>query len=360
MKSDVVKLVAVAFLSSLITAGFLIMHPQTQQTKVVYVNKPLDEALIKNVIKNSIDSVVVIAKPLNMSLMNISGHEKLEDVGAGFYIAENLIVTNYHVIKGADEVKVKYRDGKEEIAEIVGKDSVTDIAVLKVKRKGKPLKLGDSSKVEQGDFVVVIGNPYRFEYSVSFGIVSALGRSIRSGEGYLIKDVIQVDAAINPGNSGGPVLNLKGEVIGMSTAFYSASNGFSGIGFAISSNVLKKIVEEIVKYGKVRRPWIGVFLYDWNPVLAKKYNISIDYGALILEVSKGSPADKAGLRGSNLTNGTVGDIIVEMDGVKVKNVDQLLDELFKKKAGERIRLKIFRNGRFINISLVLAERPSDI
>ncbi len=360
MKSDIIKLVVVAFLSSLITAGFLTVYFQVQKAEIDHVGNCLEESLIKDIIRKSIDSVVVIAKPLNLSLMNISGHEKLEDVGTGFYIDKNLIVTNYHVIKGANEVKVKYRDGKEEIAEIVGKDSVTDIAVLKVKRSGKPLKLGDSSKVEQGDFVIAIGNPYRFEYSVSFGIVSAVGRSIRSEEGYLLRDVIQVDAAINPGNSGGPLLNLNGEVIGINTAFYSASESFSGIGFAISSNVLKKVVSEIVKYGKVKRPWIGVLLYDWNPFFAKKYNISVEYGALIIEVSKNSPAYRAGLRGSNLTNGTIGDIIVEIDGVKVKNVDEFLNELFKKKAGEEITLKIFRDGEFINIDLVLAERPSDI
>ena len=291
-------------------------------------------------------------------------------MGSGF-VYDNLghIITNAHVVDGADKATVTFLDGSQYNAEIIGKDKFTDIAVIKVSEKPRllhPLEIGDSSLLQVGEQVAAIGNPFGLSGSMTSGIVSQIGRLLPSqNSGFSIPDVIQTDAAINPGNSGGPLLNMRGQVIGINTAIQSITGEFSGIGFAVPSNTISKIVPTLIKEGKYPHPWIGIVGQDIDPVLAKVLDLKQAKGFLVMTVVDGSPADKAGLKGMSQTKvidgkeyPVDGDIIISVDGKEVRKISDILIHLQREKSvGDEMVLGILRDGDFMDLTLKLVERP---
>jgi len=291
-------------------------------------------------------------------------------VGSGFvYDNLGLIITNAHVVDGANKATVTFLDGSQYDAEIIGTDKFTDIAVIKVSEKPRllhPLQIGDSSQLHVGEQVAAIGNPFGLSGSMTSGIVSQMGRLLPSQDsGFSIPDVIQTDAAINPGNSGGPLLNLRGEVVGINTAIQSRSGEFSGVGFAIPSNTAIKIVPSLIEDGEYHHPWIGISGRDIDPDLARVLELKDAKGFLIITVVDGSPADKAGLKGMTATQvidgkeyPADGDIIISVDDKEVRKISDILIHLQREKSvGDTMVLGVVRDGEFMHISLELVERP---
>jgi len=291
-------------------------------------------------------------------------------VGSGFvFDNKGHIITNAHVVDRATKIVITFLDGREYNAEIVGVDTFTDIAVVKVNADLSllhPLTLGDSSSLKVGEPIAAIGNPFGLSGSMTSGIVSQLGRLLPSGSGYSIPDVIQTDAAINPGNSGGPLINMRGSVVGINTAIQSATGEFTGVGFAVPSQTIAKIVPNLIKDGEYKHPWIGISGRDIDPDLAKVLNLKDAVGFLVVTVVPDSPAEKAGLRGSEKVvevdgvEYTVGgDIILSVDGKEVRKISDILIHLQRAKAvGDDLVLEILRDGRTSNFTLVLGERPN--
>ncbi len=291
-------------------------------------------------------------------------------MGSGF-VYDNLghIITNAHVVEGASKATVTFLDGTQYDAEIIGKDKFTDIAVIKVSEKPRllhPLQMGDSSQLHVGEPVAAIGNPFGLSGSMTSGIVSQIGRLLPTQDsGFSIPDVIQTDAAINPGNSGGPLLNMKGEVIGINTAIQSISGEFSGIGFAVPSNTALKIVPGLIEDGEYKHPWIGISGRDIDPELARVLDLKDAKGFIVITVVDGSPADKAGLKGMTETQmidgkeyPANGDIILSVDDKEVRKISDILVHLQREKSvGDTMSLGILRDGEFMHISLELVERP---
>jgi len=290
--------------------------------------------------------------------------------GSGF-VYDNLghIITNAHVVDGASKATVTILDGSQYDAEIIGTDKFTDIAVIKVSEKPRllhPLRIGDSSQLHVGEQVAAIGNPFGLSGSMTSGIVSQMGRLLPSQDsGFSIPDVIQTDAAINPGNSGGPLLNLRGEVIGINTAIQSTSGGNSGIGFAVPSNTAIKIVPSLIEDGEYHHPWIGISGRDIDPDLARVLELKDAKGFLIITVVDGSPADKAGLKGMTATQvidgkeyPADGDIIISVDDKEVRKISDILIHLQREKSvGDTMILGVLRDGEFMHKFLTLVERP---
>ncbi len=264
-------------------------------------------------------------------------------LGSGVIISKNgYIVTNYHVISGATKIIVKTLDGKQYTAKLIGSDPKTDLAVIKINAKNlHPITFADSNKVEVGDIVLAIGNPFGLRESVTAGIVSALNRDSIGLNAY--EDFIQTDAAINPGNSGGALVDLKGRLIGINSAIISSSGGNNGIGFAIPSDMVKFVVKSLIEKGKVVRGYLGVYISNINASKAKLYGI--DHGVLVNQVQPHSAAAAAGLK--------PGDIIVAVDGEKVNNAAELRNLIAFKGAGTVVTLKVFRNGKYITVKAKL-------
>jgi putative serine protease PepD len=277
------------------------------------------------------------------------------------------ILTNHHVVANAQKLEVTLADGSKWSAKLIGSDPDSDLAVIKIDAPHEKLKvipMGDSKKLRIGQKVLAIGNPFGLQRTLTTGIISSLGRTIRSEAGNMIEDVIQTDAAINPGNSGGPLLNSDGEIIGINSAIISPSGGNVGIGFAIPVNTAKKVVPELISKGYVTYPWIGATIQSLIPEVAKYLKIKIERGAMIAEVVKGGPADKAGLKGGNervqvgnLIMIVGGDIVVKADQNEVKTNDELIRYIREKKPGDMVVLKVFRKGDYMDIRLTLGERP---
>ena len=270
-------------------------------------------------------------------------HERA--MGSGFVINPNgYIVTNNHVVDGATQVQVKFSDGRELPAKVVGRDPKTDIALLKVEASGLTvIPLGDSSASQVGEPVMAIGNPFGLDQTVTTGIVSATGRAIGSGP---YDDFIQTDASINPGNSGGPLINARGQAIGINTAIFSQSGGSVGIGFAIPTSLAKTIVTQLADSGTVTRGWLGVGIQPVTPDIAKSFNRTETNGALVSSVSEGSPAEKAGLK--------AGDIITEYDGRKVERVSDLPRAVAGTPVGRDVRLGVVRDGMPMTLTAKVA------
>lgn len=278
------------------------------------------------------------------------------------------IVTNYHVINGARSLSVTLFDGSKFAAEAIGADPGNDLAVLKIKaplNKLKPISFGDSTGLKVGQKALAIGNPFGLDKTLTVGIISSLGRTMRATNGRLIRDVIQTDAAINPGNSGGPLLNGDGKLIGVNTAIFSPVNGSIGIGFAIPANAVKKILPELIEKGYVRRPWLGITGQTIDASDAGPLGLD-GAGVLIADVYKGSPAHKAGLRGSsrNVRLGNViiaagGDLITAVNGMAVKSMDEFNGIMDSSEIGSTITVKLIRDGKVRSISVSLEEMPRD-
>ena len=277
------------------------------------------------------------------------------------------ILTNHHVVANARKLEVTLADESKWFAKLIGSDPDSDLAVIKIdtpREKLKVIPMGDSKDLRIGQKVLAIGNPFGLDRTLTTGIISAMGRNIRSESGVAIEDIIQTDAAINPGNSGGPLLNTEGEIIGINTAIASPSGGSVGIGFAVPVNTAKRVVPELLAKGYVSYPWIGASIQSLFPELARYLKLDIDRGAIIAEVVKGGPADRAGMRGGNqrvqVGNTIVivgGDIVVKADAREVKSNDQLIRYVREKRPGDAILLKIHRKGKLGDVKVVLGERP---
>ena len=270
---------------------------------------------------------------------------KERGAGSGFIISKDgYIVTNNHVIQGAQKITVKLVDGREFKAKVVGRDPFSDVALLKINAHNLPtLPLGNSDLIKVGEWVIAIGNPFGLAHSVTVGVISAKGRNEIGITD--IEDFIQTDAAINPGNSGGPLLNLKGEVIGMNTAIFTRSGGYMGIGFAIPINIVKTVVEQLKTKGKVERGYLGVYIQDLTPALAEQLGLKVTQGALVTEVIPDSPAEKAGIK--------VRDVIIKYNGKKVRNSSDLKTYVLLTKPGTEVTLEIIRNGKHIKLKAII-------
>ncbi|HYL03073.1 MAG TPA: DegQ family serine endoprotease [Steroidobacteraceae bacterium] len=260
------------------------------------------------------------------------------------------IVTNAHVVENASEITVTLQDGRDLKAEVVGSDQPSDVAVLKVAAGGlSQIPLGDSSHIEVGDFVVAIGNPFGLQHTVTSGIISGLSRSGISPDGY--EDFIQTDASINPGNSGGALVNLRGELIGINTAILSRSGGNIGIGFAIPVNMARSVMEQLIKFGSVKRGQLGVSIYTVTPDIAHSLGLASALGALVSQVVAGSPADKAGVR--------TGDVITSVNGQPVKSNSELRNAIGLMRIGDSVEIGLMRDGKPLRLKAVLAAVGSE-
>jgi S1-C subfamily serine protease len=291
-------------------------------------------------------------------------------IGSGFvFDKKGHIITNAHVVKDANKVVVTFLDGRSYNADIIGADEYTDIAVIKVNADLAllhPLDIGDSSNLKVGEEIAAIGNPFGLSGSMTAGIISQLGRLLPTESNYQIPDVIQTDAAINPGNSGGPLLNMRGEIVGINTAIQSATGEFTGVGFSIPSQTVAKIVPMLIEDGEYKHPWIGISGRDIDPDMANVLNVKDAVGFLVITVVEDSPAFQAGLIGSEKTievdgvNYPIGgDIILEVDGKEVRKIDDILVHLQRAKSvGDEMVLEILRDGRTTNVTITLDARPN--
>ncbi len=276
---------------------------------------------------------------------------KEQSLGSGVIISpDGYIITNNHVVEQADEIRVTLFDKRSFKAKLIGADNKTDVAIVKIDAENLyAVQWGDSDKLQVGEFVLAIGNPYGLSHTVTMGIISAVGRANVGIADY--EDFIQTDAAINPGNSGGPLVNTKGELIGINTAIFSRSGGYQGIGFAVPSNMARLVMDQLIQKGKVTRGWLGVTIQEITPELSQKFGLKTAKGALIGDVSKGSPAEKAGIKR--------GDIILEFNGKKVGDVGNLRNMVAQSKVGAQIPLTIMRSGKEYALNVTTAELPKD-
>ena len=270
--------------------------------------------------------------------------------GSGFILKDNFIMTNFHVVEDASEVVVSLSDRREFIADIIGVDPLSDLAVLQVKGKNLPsVSVGDSDSLKVGDWVVAIGSPFSFDFSVTAGIVSAKGRSIQNNNIGNYVPFLQTDVAINPGNSGGPLFNLEGEVVGINSQIYSRSGGYQGLAFAIPINVAVDVAEQIISTGEVSRGYLGVRMSEVDSDLADALGMKKPYGALINDVEEGESADLAGL--------TPGDVIIEFDGKQIKFSSDLPHVVGQIKPQSKASAKVIRDGEEITLKFILGELP---
>jgi serine protease Do len=260
---------------------------------------------------------------------------------------DGYIITNYHVVKDADEIIVRLNDRREFVAEVMGADERSDLAVLKIEGKKLPtLKLGDSSRLKVGEWVLAIGSPFGFDHSVTQGIISAMGRSLPN-ENYV--PFIQTDVSINPGNSGGPLFNLQGEVIGVNSQIYSRTGGYMGMSFAIPVNVVKDVYQQLKEEGHVSRGWLGVLIQDVTRELAESFGMKKPHGALVAKVLNDSPAEKAGFM--------VGDVIVSFNKDKIGVSSDLPPMVGGTKVGKSVPVEVIRHGKSVSLQVKIAELP---
>jgi len=311
------------------------------------------------------ENSVAIYRRLNAGVVNITNRAIAYDFffnpipsdssGSGFILdTSGHILTNHHVVEGAQRLEVSLADGSKWTAKVVGADPQTDLAVLRIKAPPEALTvlpLGDSSALEVGQKALAIGNPFGLEHSLSAGIISSLRKVVKAGATE-IEDVIQTDAAINPGNSGGPLLDSEGRVIGINTAIFSTSGGNIGIGFAIPINTAKRVVADILARGYVAYAYLGAETQTLTPVVARALELPVEQGAIVVRVAKGSPAAKAGLQGGTrqvvIGNAIViigGDIVTMADGMMILTSEGLRRLIRKHQPGDRMKLEVFRMNR---------------
>lgn len=349
--------------------------PTTVKPEIIVDEKPIPDAIGEtNAYSKNLSLIEIFEKSEpGVVRVNVQRNDQLNGtsgVGSGFvFDKKGHIITNSHVVKDAKKVVVTFLDGRSYNAEVIGFDEFTDIGVIKVNADLSllhPLSLGDSSNLKVGEQIAAIGNPFGLSGSMTSGIISQLGRLLPSGSGYSIPDVIQTDAAINPGNSGGPLLNMRGEIVGINTAIQSTTGEFTGVGFAVPSQTIAKIVPNLIETGKYHHPWIGISGRDIDPDLAKVLSLNDAVGFLVITVVENSPAAKAGIHGSDETievegvNYPIGgDVILSVDGKQVRKIDDILIHLQRAKSvGDEMILEILREGRTTNITIILEERPN--
>ncbi|HLC24317.1 MAG TPA: trypsin-like peptidase domain-containing protein [Nitrosopumilaceae archaeon] len=349
------------------------------QQELITTNEHILETTEETTIKNIGEiSLADLFEKSDDGVVKVSVRKSVElptgrSLGSGFvYDVSGHIITNNHVVEDSQKTTVTFLDGTSYNAKVIGTDPYTDLAVIKVDVNPSllhPLPLGDSSTLRVGEQVAAIGNPFGLSGSMTSGIVSQLGRllSTPGTASFSIPDVIQTDAAVNPGNSGGPLLNMKGQVIGINTAIQSGTGEFAGIGFAVPSNTVSKIVPILIKEGKYKHPWLGISGIDIDPDLANVLGLQDTRGLLVVSVVKDSPAEKSGLHGSTETKEIDGikyqiggDVILSVDHNDVRKIDDILIHLQReKKVGDTIDLEILREGRVTNFELTLEERPNN-
>jgi serine protease Do len=311
-----------------------------------------DEVAVQNDLSAAFKRAARIARPSVVHITSTGpspyegpGGGESRGVGTGVIVRENgYILTNNHVVAGASDVNVKLSDGRVLGARVMGTDEKTDLAVVKVEATGLvAAQLGDSDRVEIGEWVLAMGNPFGLEHTVTAGIISAKGRANVGIADY--EDFLQTDAAINPGNSGGPLLNLEGKVIGINTAIASRTGGYMGVGFAIPISMAQVIMDQIIKDGKVVRGYIGAMIQDLPPEMSRSFEFEGTEGALVNRVVAGGPAARAGLRD--------GDIVLEVNGRKVSSSSQLRNTVAAIAPGTRIPLKVFRQGKELTVDVAI-------
>lgn len=359
-----VAVIVFVFSGLILYAGHLEIFGQSDNTR------NSTSISISKIFKDVQGSVVQITRE-NKQAPDSPGDENVTSLGSGFvFDKEGRIITNHHVVQDSKSVDVTFIDGNRYVASVIGSDPFNDVAVIKITQniseKLRPLILGNSSVVEVGDQVIAIGNPYGLAGSMSLGIVSQKGRLISTeGSAFSIPSVIQTDALINPGNSGGPLLNIQEEVIGMNTAgVLSDSGGFSGIGLAVPSNTISKIVPVLNTKGNYTHPWLGVSASTLTSKLTENFeNLSRDFKGVYVDlITKDGPADKAGLRGSTTDqygdkHGT--DIITAVDNHNVTYMEDLVSYLDEnKKPGEKLNLTVLRNQSYLDIGVLLGDRSN--
>ena len=277
---------------------------------------------------------------------------KQSNLGSGVIVDKNgYILTNNHVIKDADDIRIRLSDKREFKGKVIGTDPKSDIAVVKIDAQNLPvLRLADSDRLQVGETVIAIGNPFGLNATVTSGIVSAVGRSNVGISDY--EDFIQTDAAINPGNSGGALISVRGELVGVNTAIFSTSGGYQGVGFAIPSNLAKSVMDSLITKGKVVRGWLGVSIQPVSGDIAKQFNLKDEKGALVGDVTDGSPAEKAGLQR--------GDVITDFDGKEVADPSSLRNAVASTAPGKDVVVKYIRDGKAQSTTVRIAELPSDL
>jgi serine protease Do/serine protease DegQ len=274
---------------------------------------------------------------------------QFQSAGSGVIVdaANGYIITNYHVVENASEITITLLDDRTFTAKVVGSDEGADIALLQAKQPNLvAMPMGDSAHLEVGDFVVAIGNPFGLQHTVTAGIVSALGRSGINPDGY--EDFIQTDASINPGNSGGALVNLRGELVGINSAILSGNGGNIGIGFAIPVNMVKGVMDQLIKYGEVKRGILGVSIYPVSPEIAKEYGLAESSGALVTAVAPGSSAEHAGIK--------TGDIITSINGVMMKRPGEVRNTIGMLRVGDKVDIGLLRDGKPQKITALIMER----
>jgi S1-C subfamily serine protease len=328
---------------------------------------------VHDIYQRDADGVAFIRSTIVQKTQSVFGlpqQQSSEATGSGFLIDnDGHILTNAHVVEGAQKVEVQLGDGAEQNAQVVGSDPSSDIALLKVDNTegANPLPLGDSSKVQVGDPVVAIGNPFALDRTVTSGIVSALQRQIQAPNGFSISDVIQTDAAINPGNSGGPLIDGAGEVIGINSQIESQSGGNEGVGFAVPIKTAADVVSQLENGGQVHQAYLGISGGDITPEIAHALNLPVTQGVLIERVLNGGPADDAGIKGatgqatiSGQTFPVGGDIITKVDGKAISGMDDVISAVNGHKPGDEITLTIFSGGQQKDVTVKLGDRPSHV
>ena len=334
-----------------------------------------EEAVLNNIYQDLLLSVVhvEIKRKVNMSVYGRSESQEyyLPGDGSGFLWSEDgYIVTNHHVVADADIVNVIFYDGLSLKAEVVGIDPDSDLAVLKTELdpgRYRPVSLGDSNLVRVGQLAAAIGTPFGQDFTLTSGIISAVGRSIQGDSQYSIPEAIQTDASINPGNSGGPLLNRQGQVIGINSQIITTSKSSAGIGFAVPVNIAKKVVPDLISYGKHEYAWLGVEGFNVGTAVAEALGLNRDTrGAFISGIVEDGPADKAGLRGSSgeteIEGSTIpvgGDIIVAIDGQEISGVDDVVSYLINQgEPGETHIFTVIRDKELMDVPVTLGTRPS--
>lgn len=339
------------------------------------------EISLPEIFKKTENSVVQITstRPGSNEVVIFNGREIPQNnvaLGSGFvYDKDGRIITNYHVVSDVEEVDVRFVDGDTYTAKVIGKDPYSDIGILQItdseffKKGVAPLKIANSSQVQVGEQIIAIGNPFGLSGTLTTGVISQIGRLLPNDvTGYSIANTIQTDAAINPGNSGGPLLNMNGEVVGMNTAIFSNTGVYSGVGFAIPSNMLLKEIPVLMEKGSYVHPWLGFTAKDLSPEIAESLGLARNYkGAAVVSVVDNSPADKAGIRGEIIREDfgsgaqivRSGDIVTNIDGQPVKSMDDVISHLEEnKKVGDKVILTINREGKNVDVTVTLEERPS--
>ena len=348
-------LASFTLVSSLFLALDNSIRAQISNQNEAYSLSPIIKEVSDSVVNISVKGTVEVNNPLTddpffRRFFDVppDSRRDFESAGSGVIVnaEQGLVITNHHVIENADEITITLLDNRTLIAEVIGSDSGSDIALLKVESNNlSEMKLGDSSNIEVGDFVLAIGNPFGLDHTVTSGIISGLGRTGINPDGY--EDFIQTDASINPGNSGGALVNLNGELIGINSAILSGSGGNIGIGFAIPVNMARGIMDQLLDHGEVKRGLLGVSIASVTPEIAETYSLNGSSGAFITDVVSGSAAEKAGLK--------IGDVILRVNSENIEDAGSLRNTIGLLRPGDEISIEIIREEETINLKAILDE-----